>query len=158
MDVTTAPTNGDLATIYRAEAPGLLRLAHVMVANFHEAEEIVQDAFATFAPRIAEIENAAAYLRVCVLNGARQVVRRREQARTKEPLRLASSTVMAVPTELVELADVLQKMSHRKRSAVVLRYLCDLTDRQIGEVLECTPSTVRSLLRRGLAQLRKELS
>jgi DNA-directed RNA polymerase specialized sigma24 family protein len=40
----------------------------------------------------------------------------------------------------------------------VLRYLVDLDDAEIATTLRCRPATVRSLVHRGLARLRKELS
>jgi RNA polymerase sigma factor (sigma-70 family) len=43
----------------------------------------------------------------------------------------------------------------RQRAAVVLRYLCDLSDDEIAEALACQPATVRSLVHRGLARLRE---
>ncbi|MGZ4740484.1 MAG: sigma factor-like helix-turn-helix DNA-binding protein [Ilumatobacteraceae bacterium] len=43
----------------------------------------------------------------------------------------------------------------RQRSAIVLRYLCDLPEEEIAANLNCRPSTVRSLVRRGLAELRE---
>jgi len=40
----------------------------------------------------------------------------------------------------------------------VLRFLVDLPDSEIAEILECRSATVRSLVHRGLRSLRKELS
>jgi DNA-directed RNA polymerase specialized sigma24 family protein len=37
----------------------------------------------------------------------------------------------------------------------VLRYFCDLGDADIAELLSCRPATVRSLVHRGLANLRE---
>jgi len=36
-----------------------------------------------------------------------------------------------------------------------LRYLCDLDDPEIADILRCRRATVRSHVRRGLAQLRE---
>jgi DNA-directed RNA polymerase specialized sigma24 family protein len=36
----------------------------------------------------------------------------------------------------------------------VLRYLCDLPDAEIAEIINCRQTTVRSLVFRGLAELR----
>jgi DNA-directed RNA polymerase specialized sigma24 family protein len=41
---------------------------------------------------------------------------------------------------------------------VVLRYYLDLSELEIATILHCRPSTVRSLVYRGLASLREELS
>ena len=49
-------------------------------------------------------------------------------------------------------------LSLRQRTAVVLRYFCDMDDTDIAEVLGCRPATVRSLVQRGLIQLRGVIS
>ena len=58
---------------------------------------------------------------------------------------------------LLELRDALGRLGERQRAVVVLRYFADLPDVEIAEVLGCRPSTVRSLVRRALRVLRKEL-
>ena len=61
------------------------------------------------------------------------------------------------PMALLELRDALGRLGERQRAVVVLRYFADLPDVKIAEVLGCRPSTVRSLVRRALRVLRKEL-
>jgi RNA polymerase sigma factor (sigma-70 family) len=56
---------------------------------------------------------------------------------------------------LVELRDALMALPLRQRSAIVLRYLCDLPEEEIAANLKCRRSTVRTLVRRGLAELRE---
>ena len=56
---------------------------------------------------------------------------------------------------LVELRDALIALPIRQRSAIVLRYLCDLPEEEIAAILKCRRSTVRTLVRRGLAELRE---
>lgn len=56
-----------------------------------------------------------------------------------------------------ELWDVLTRLSHEQRMAVVLRYYGGYAASDIAGMLEMPAATVRSHLRRGLATLRKEL-
>ena len=53
-----------------------------------------------------------------------------------------------------ELWTALQAIDWRKRAAIVLRLYEDLPERRVAELLGCRPGTVRSLLSRGLAELR----
>jgi DNA-directed RNA polymerase specialized sigma24 family protein len=46
----------------------------------------------------------------------------------------------------------------RQRAALVLRYLYDWLEDRIAEALGCRPSSVRSLISRGLATLRRSPS
>ncbi len=58
----------------------------------------------------------------------------------------------------LELIDVLKRLSTRQRTAVVLRYYLDLPEDEIAAILECRPGTVRSIVQRALAKLKKELT
>ena len=58
----------------------------------------------------------------------------------------------------VETRDILRRallsLPLRQRMAVVLRFYEDLSDRQAAEIMRCSPGTVRSLVSRGVANLR----
>ena len=56
-----------------------------------------------------------------------------------------------------ELWDALGRLDERRYTAIVLRFYEDLPDAEIAAVLGCRPATVRTLVRRGLAALRKEI-
>ena len=56
-----------------------------------------------------------------------------------------------------ELGDALHALPWRQQAALVLRYHLDLTETDIAEALGCRPSTVRSIIKRGLDTLRKEI-
>ena len=111
-------------------------------------------AFAAVGSRLGTLDNPAAYLRVCVVNGARALIRRRATVRR---LSRVTVTERQLPNELADFADVLGRLTHRRRTVVVLRYVSGLADAQIAEILGCTPATVRSLAHRAIEQLRKEL-
>ena len=53
------------------------------------------------------------------------------------------------------LVDALATLNERQRVAVVLRYYEDLSEAEIAVALGCRPGTVKSLLHRGLSQLRE---
>jgi|GEM_PF-3125242 len=65
-----------------------------------------------------------------------------------------SPTDALVDAELIELRNALTGLPSRQRSAIVVHYLCDLPDEEIAAYLKCRRSTVRTLVQRGLAELR----
>jgi RNA polymerase sigma factor (sigma-70 family) len=146
----------DLTALYEVERQPMLRLAVLLVDSPAVAEEVVQDAFEAVAARWAEIDQPGAYLRTTVVNRCRMVLRRRATGRRLDPPR----PVLPVdaPTELVELHVALGRLPARQRVVVVLRYLHDLPDAQIAEVVGCRPATVRSAAARALRTLRKDLT
>lgn len=56
--------------------------------------------------------------------------------------------------QIVALSDALEALPADQREAVVLRHMHGFDLRNIGEIMERTPSSVASLLHRGLAGLR----
>ena len=146
----------EMAALFTDERDGLVRMATLMVGSAAIGEEVVQDAFAAIGPRWETVEQPGAYLRRSVANGCAQVLRRRDAER-----RAIDSLVprphMSLPTRLVELAEALDQLSARQRMVIVLRYFVDLHDDDIAETLDLKPSSVRSVARRAMAILRKEL-
>jgi RNA polymerase sigma factor (sigma-70 family) len=134
------------ATVYR----DLLRVAFVLTGSAPAAEDVVHDVFAKVGPRIDTLAEPASYLRVAVVNRCRSLHRREVAAPRADAPHDATMDV-----GLVDLRDALIALPIRQRSAIVLRYLCDLPEEEIAAILKCRRSTVRTLVRRGLAELRE---
>lgn len=135
---------------YRARYLAMVRLACGLVDILEAAEEITQDAFAKVFERWDRLDNPAGYLRTAVVNGARGELRKREVRRRIRPGR-----PQPVPVQQDYLLDALERLPARRRTALVLRYYGDLSEREIAETMGIRPGTVKSLLSGGLAQLRE---
>lgn len=146
-----------LAALFAEERDGLTRLATLLVGSHAVAEEVVQDAFESVGARWSSIDRPGAYLRATVVNGCAAVLRRRE-IEGRHAARLTHDRSVELPSHLVELRAALDQLTERQRIVVVLRYFVDVSDGEIAETLGVRPSTVRSLNRRALSILRKELS
>jgi RNA polymerase sigma factor (sigma-70 family) len=152
-DCDLAPDPGAaLAALYEAEWPRLLRVAYVLTDSLPTAEEIVQDAFVRLQSAPGVVANPGGYLRTTVVNACRDVHRHRAVVR-RTPLPRSESTI----DEHDELFDALASLPWRQQAALVLRFHVDLSDTDIATALGCRPSTVRSIIRRALATLRKDL-
>ncbi|MXZ95981.1 MAG: sigma-70 family RNA polymerase sigma factor [Acidimicrobiaceae bacterium] len=153
-----APVNGydGFEGLFAAKRVPMLRLATLLVGSPAIAEEVVQDAFSAVNERWETVERPAAYLKTSVVNGCAGILRRRtiEQRYRAARVEVADSDI---PEQLIDLRSALDRLSDRQRLAVVLRYFADLPDDQIAEALGVRPATVRSLVHRALAALRKEL-
>lgn len=152
---------GGLTETYVRSAPGAIRLAYLLTGDRALAEDLVQDAFVRFVARFHYIRdrNAVdAYLRRTIVNLSRNYFRRRaversyleRQAGERQPehVELDVSMHQAMRAALLGLPV-------RQRAALVLRYYEDLPEPQIADILRCRPSTVRSLVSRGLQALRQ---
>jgi RNA polymerase sigma factor (sigma-70 family) len=146
----SAPTTAEL---FAEQRDALVRLAYLLTGSRAVAEDVVQDAFVELHRRQRDVRTPAAYLRASVVNGSRMHHRRT----ARERARFADLVPLSVQPETVVMLDALGRLPHRQRVALVLRYYEDRPDAEIAELLGCWPATVRSLVRRGLAALRKAM-
>jgi RNA polymerase sigma-70 factor (sigma-E family) len=140
--------------VAREYAP-MLRLAVLIVDDEGDAEEVVQEAFAAVHERWDRLDRPGGYLRGCVVNRARDVLRRRYRAarfRRSAPSRHEPAELGAD-----HLLDALDTLTPTRRAAVVLRYYEGRSEAEIAELLGVRPGTVKSMLHRALAQLREEI-
>lgn len=147
-----APWPDGLVALYEERRLALVRLAYLLTSDREAAEEVVHDAVLAMRPRWDAVDDPGAYLRTAVANRARSWLRRQRTARAYVPPRVEDPGLGAD-----ELWDALAGLDERRRTAIVLRFYEDLPDTEIAAVLDCRPATVRTLVHRGLAQLRKEV-
>ena len=143
------------ARLYAETYRPMVRLALLLTGSGPQAEELVQDAFVRVYGQWDRIESPRAYLRQAVVNACRSHHRRRARELRHGPG--ASLRAHALDPEADLMRDALARLSDRQRKAVVLRYYEDLSEAEIARLLDCRPGTVKSLLSRALARLRKEL-
>ncbi len=153
-----SPTNATtwppaLLTLYQSDRLRYVRLAYLITGRVDVAQEVVQDAFLAVAQKWPSIEHPRAYLRTAVANKARDHLRRAQLDR--ERTQPTPEFVFDAPDELW---DALERLGDRHRLAIVLRFYEDLPDDQIADIIGCRPATVRSLIHRGIAALRQEVT
>jgi RNA polymerase sigma-70 factor (sigma-E family) len=153
---------GKLEQLYADHIQSATRLAYLMTGDQHQAHDIAQDAFVKVAGRFHGIRNEAAfpaYLRTTVVNLSRGHLRRLRTQRNYLARQKRAEAVVSGPDieGRDEMWTALLKLPHRQRAAIVLRYYEDLSERQIADALGASESAVKSLLSRGLQQLRTEM-
>lgn len=141
-----------LVELYRDRYLNLVRTSYLIVGNQSVAEEVTQEAFMAAAEHFEGVEKPVAYLRTAVANRSRSWIRRQVTERTHRPAPPDPARL-----EADEMWDALGRLDERRRTAVVLRFYEQLPDAEIAEILECEPATVRTLIHRALADLRKEV-
>ena len=146
-----ATTPAGFYDFYGVQFTPMIRLARGLVDTPECAEEIVQDAFVKMFERWDRVDEPLAYLRTAVINGARSELRKREVRRRfgrRQPLARAE-------TEADYLIDALDKLAAKRRTALVLRFYEQMSEREIAKAMGVRPGTVKSLVSRGLADLRR---
>lgn len=171
MTVAEPRTAGDqrLADLFRQHHVELVRLAVLLVQDQPTAEDAVQEVFARLQAkrdRPGREGEELAYLRACVLNGCRSVLRRRTLARRVDAsvqvlddgATAESAESAAIRSQLrLEVLTALAALPARRREVLVLRYFLGLSESEIASTLGISNGSVKSAAARGLASLARAL-
>ncbi|MEJ5868008.1 SigE family RNA polymerase sigma factor [Pseudokineococcus sp. 5B2Z-1] len=146
--------------------PALWRLAWLLTGDQHRCEDLVQQTLVrTYAawPR-ARDGDPMAYARRVLVNARTDILRKHHREvlvddhdHDDRPSRTWRAPAASTAQEVVDrdvLVRALRQLSPRRRRVVVLRYLMDLSEREVADDLNVSVGTVKSTAARGLAQLR----
>lgn len=143
-----------LRELFEAHYTSLVALACVFVDDRGLAEEVAQEAFVRLQPRLERIPDPPAYLRATVMNLSHSALRRRRTAQTflrRQRAEEASSE----PTRLVDdhqaVLTMLKSLPSRQKEVLALRYLLDLSEKEIADTLGISAGSVKTHASRGLA-------
>lgn len=131
----------------------LVRLAYAMVGDRQAAEELVQEAFVRTMRAGARVENSEAFVRTVLVNLCKSFTMRR--SRERELRRIGPEIVH--PHEVDETLIALRRLRPKYRTVLALRYYEDMSIDAVAELLGLKSGTVKSLVHRGLRDLRAEL-
>ena len=142
----TGPTTTSFDTWYRSEHPRVLALLTVASGDPEVAAEITAEAFTRALERwdrVAAMDSPAAWTYRVAVNVLRRRLRRaaveqRLWTRAIEPARPA-----AVEPDLWA---AVRALPARQRTAIALRYVCDLPQAEIAEVMDVAAGTVSATL------------
>lgn len=142
---------------YRAEHPRLLGLLTVAAGDTEVAREVTNEAFTRALERwdrVGAMESPAAWTYRVGVNLLRRRMRRAAFERRIVPSRAAPAPPPAVESELWE---AVRALPARQRTAVALRYVCDLPQDEIAEVMHVAVGTVSATLTAARRRLAAEL-
>ena len=139
---------------YLASRSRLVASLSVLVGDVALATDAADEAFEralTRWARVSQMESPAGWTYRVALNAARRQARRQS---IESRLLARRPPTAALPSQVVEVREILDHLAPRQRAAMTLRVLGDLTESDIALVLGVSRSTVQSALsdaRRNLA-------
>ncbi len=150
----------DPVSVLREIYPALIAMARSLVGP-SAAEDLVQEALVQVLARYPRFEGLVSPLAYTKTALARLAYRSwRAKLPSEVPNSLADAHGEAFTEDVVLRRIVLaalDELPKRQRACVYLRFIEGLSDQEIGAVLGCRPSTVRSQTSRALKSLRPVL-
>lgn len=148
--------------VARERGAALVRYAYLLCGDWHQAEDLVQDALVKAFSRGRSglsIANAEAYVRRAIATTT--VDGFRVQRRWRAVRHLFAVPDDAGPAEPVgdrlDIAQALARLSPRQRTCIVLRYYEDLPIAEIADTLGFTVGTAKRYLSDGVRALEAHL-
>lgn len=149
-----------LNELYALHAPSALRLAFLMTGDGDVAEDIVQEAFVRLYARFENRKAPEAidgYLRRTIVNLSHDRHRKLKTLRAFVARGPQHGTEPAVDISgRLDMRARLQRVPHRQRAALVLRYYVDMTEAQAADVIGCSVPALKQLVQRGLRTMREQ--
>ena len=153
--------DADFREYVASRSRALLRTAYLLTGNIADAEDLVQSALAKTYQAWGRIEDRGAldgYVRRAIVNTHISWWRRR---RVDEfPTDEIPDQPVADSSDETAQADALRRavnrLPHRMRAAVLLRFYQDMTEAEVADVLGVSQGTVKSTVSRAVAKLRAD--
>lgn len=148
--------NDDFSKLYEKYARKLYITALVMLKNTADAEDLVQDTALLAMKYFHKLKNRdsfEAWIMKILINRSKKI----------KFIRIITSTdnlPIDIPSEdancdlIITLKNALLKLSQKYRLVISLRYLNDLSVKQISGILKLPEGTIKSQLHRGLEKLK----
>ncbi|MEY9214636.1 SigE family RNA polymerase sigma factor [Thermobifida halotolerans] len=161
MNEATRTTYDEFAEYVRHRGPALRRMAQSLTGNHADAEDLLQAALIkTFFAwdRITSPNARDGYVRRAMVNT--QISEWRRRRLDVYPTDEIPEQRIDDPSWRTDLADVVNRavnrLPHRQRLAVILRYYEDMSEAEIASVLGVSVGTVKSTVSRAVAKLRRD--
>ena len=152
----------DFAEFCRDAQPRLVRALTLHCGDLGVAEQLTQETLAVVWMKWTRVREMAVPLEwtfKVAFNQSNSWFRRQHaEACALRRLRAHPPPHEAAPDDGSEVRQALQAVPARQRTALVLRYYCDLPVDQTARVMGCASGTVKALTHQGIRSLRQALA
>jgi RNA polymerase sigma-70 factor (ECF subfamily) len=146
---------------YERELRSVVGLAYALSGSRVAAEDLAQEAFLAAHKqwdRISRYEKPSAWVRRVVANMSVSMFRRKmTEAKALARMRPEAAYLPELPSESDHFWKVVRGLPKRQAQAIALHYLEGRSVREISEVIECSPNTVKVHLHKGRKKLADKL-
>ncbi|SOD75172.1 RNA polymerase sigma-70 factor (sigma-E family) [Jatrophihabitans sp. GAS493] len=135
----------------------LTQTARLLTGSHHGGEDLAQNVLIKLYLKWDQVSAPLAYARKSLVSTHIDSTRRRwwgERPTVELPDLHSVDDASQSTVAKDEIRQLLTGLSPRERAVVVLRYYCDLSERETAEILKMPVGTVKSACARALTQLR----
>jgi RNA polymerase sigma-70 factor, ECF subfamily len=152
--------------LVRRHQKAIYRLALRFTRDHGTAEDIVQDTFVKGYQKLDTFEERSSFkswLFRIAINTAKNRLRSQDQSDVDiEDVTIAVDSQVEADFEYKEIqgfiADVVQKLPERQRTALTLRVFEDMSFQEIAQIMDCPYDTAKANFRHAVLKLKKILS
>lgn len=163
-ELVTAAIRGDrlaLQQLLKLEKEKLYRMAYTYVKNEEDALEIFQQTVLQAIESVHQVKEPAYFstwiTKICI-NKSLKLLKKKKKLVVMDEIEERRTAIASVDiAQQLDVANALGLLPDKYKTALMLRFYQDFTVRQIADVLECPEGTVKTLIHRGLALLKKDL-
>jgi RNA polymerase sigma-70 factor (sigma-E family) len=152
----------------RATGADLVRTAYVLTGDMGKAEDLAQETFLRLArhwDKARSVEHPSAYARRAlvnlVLDSSAKRSRQRQELGSEDELGTHADSSAARALSAIEDAAAFRsavlQLPRRQQVVLMLRYLYDLPEKEVADILGCSVGTVSSTASRAAARLAQVL-
>ncbi len=166
--IPMTPTSGPLAQLFVDHYRRILVAAYRITGNLPDAEDVAQTVFLRLGDgESLAMTNAGSYLYRSAINGALDLLRRRKSA-ALESIDAAAHLVSTAPAASPEAQTSSRELGHLLRHAIselspraaemfALRYLEDMDNREIAQLMHTSQAVVAVTLHQSRSRLKSRL-
>lgn len=147
----------DFSEFYEERYGQVVRTVALAIGDRAHAEDATQEAFMRAYRkwrRVRAMERPDSWLVVVAMNAARRRWRRTPALADESVTDVSVDDHSGSVVTAITVRAALDRLTDRQREVVVLRYLADLSTRDIASALGCAEGTVRATLHQSLTKLR----
>lgn len=151
-----------LQQLLKSEKEKLYRMAYTYVKNEEDALDIFQQTVLQAIESVHQVKEPAYFstwlTRICI-NKALAVLKKNKKLIVMDEVeeRRTENDASAGIAEHLDVANALGLLPEKYKTALMLRFYQDYSVKQIAKVMDCPEGTVKTMIHRGLALLKKDL-
>lgn len=164
-EMVSAAIQGDrlaLQHLLKNEKEKLYRMAYTYVKNEEDSLEVFQQTVLQAIESVHQVKEPSYFstwlTRICINKALAVIKKKKKLIVISEVEEQRTENIISIDVaQQLDVANALNLLPEKYKTALMLRFFQDFTVKQIAEVMGCPEGTVKTNIHRGMALLKKNL-